>query len=160
MKKTFLTAAFFLVTFLTVPILSSCGAAGGGSLQTIGKIANVASTAQEISNVLGPVLGLKSKQKSSITDIFSNYIGGTNDIAPLAKTDKSEYKGKLKSLNKGTLSKINNTLTVAQYAKLLGLGKKNSNSGSLVDKIQDKSGKSLSKNATNVLSGLLLNGLK
>ena len=162
MKKFFVATAILLSTSIIVSSVSSCGITKGGnslgSIQTISKVANVVSTAKQIANVLAPTLGLNTNQKSSITDIFSDYIGGTNNIASLANTNKKSYARKLLSLNKGTLGKINNVLTVAQYAKLLGLGGKNDSKSALLDGLVG--GDSLSKSATNVLSGLLLNGIK
>src|SRR5699024_4905496 len=117
-----------------------------------------ASTAKQIANVLGINLGLSNNQQSSVTDILSNYIKGTNGIASLANTNKASYAKKLTSLNKGALGKINDVLTVAQYAKLLGIGGKSPSNKSLLRGF--KGSDNLSSSAVNVLSGLLLNGIK
>ncbi len=163
MKKTLTSIGLFLVLFIAVPSMSSCGAlnSNGNSLQTISKVANVVSTAKQITSVLGPIIGLKSDQKTSFTDIFSDYITGSNKLSPLASTDKNAYKSQLLNLNKGTLGKLGNVLTISQYANLLGLGKSGSDQkadkGGFIENIQKKSGNKLSSDAISVLSGLLLN---
>lgn len=164
MKKMIL-AALLLTSPMMMTSMSSCGVMQGStgnslgsSIQTISKVANIASTAKEIANILGINLGLKDNQTSSLTNIFSNYIGQTNGIASLATSNIGSYAKKLTSINKGTLGKINKILTVAQYAKLLGLAGNNSSQKSLIDGL--KGGSSLSGSAVNVLSGLLLNGIK
>ncbi len=161
MKK-FLFVAFLMIATPTVMTsFSSCstlGGTSGSSIQTISKVANIASTAKQIANVLGVNLGLNNNQKSSITDILSNYISGTNGIASLANSNKASYAKKLTSLNKGTLGKMNDVLTVAQYTKLLGIGGKNASQKSLLSGL--KGSDNLSSSAVNVLSGLLLNGIK
>lgn len=155
MKKSIGLSVLFL---LTIPFMNSCGATQGlGSLKTIGKVANIAQTAGQISDVLGGTLGLSNTKKSSVKDIFSDYIGGTNDIADLADSDKKKYKDKLSSLNKDTKGKLDNIMGAREYAKLLRLGGKNDKKGSLVDSLDG--GGSLSDNAKEVLTGLLLNHL-
>lgn len=150
---------------LSVPVMmtttSSCSVLNGGNtastIHSINKVANVAATAGEIANVLGKTLGLNGSQKSSVLNIFTDYIGQTNGIASLFNSNKSKYVDQLLGINSGVLGKLNGILTVAQYAKLLGLGGKGASSGSLLDGLVG--GKSMSSNATNVLGGLLLNGL-
>lgn len=150
-----------LVVGLAVASLSflttSCGSTSsmsktGSTLQTIQTVSNVVNTAQEISNVLSGTLGMDNKQKSSLTGLLTDYITGTNSIAGLAKTNVKDYGVKLAGLNTGTLGKLKNIMTAAQYAKMLGLGK-SKNSISLLGGLTG--GNNLSKDAVNVLSGLL-----
>jgi len=160
MKKIILAATLILGAPVMMASFSSCSvlnAANGNSIQAIGKVANIANTAQEIAGVLGNTLGLNGQQKTSVTDIFTNYIGNTNGIASLFNSNKASYAKQLLNLNKGTLGKLNGILTAAQYAKLLGIG---SNSNSLSSLIGGLSGgNSLSSDAKSVLGGLLLNSL-
>lgn len=163
MRKIILAAFLFLIAPAVTSSLSSCeisrNAAGNPlqAIQTISKVSNILATAKQISGVLGSTLGLGGDQQSTLTDIFSNYIGNTNSIASLAQSNLKSYAKKLTSFNKGTLGKIKNILTVAQYARLLGLGGKNTSRESLLSGL--KGGNTLSSDATSVLSGLLLNGI-
>lgn len=160
MKKIILASALLLGAPIMMTSVSSCSVLNGGSgntIQSIAKVANIAKTAGEISNVFGNTLGLNSQQKSSVTDIFTDYIGNTNGIASLFSSNKSSYAKQLLSLNKGTLGKLNNVLTAAQYAKLLGLGGKGSSLSSLIGGFSG--GNALSGDAKSVLGGLLLNSL-
>lgn len=160
MKKIILASVLLLGAPAMMTTVSSCSmmrGANGNAIQTISEVANVAATAKEIANVLGGTLGLNGNQKSSLTSIFSNYIGGTNSIASLAGTNKASYAKQLLSLNKGTLGKLSTILTVEQDARLLGLGGKGATTSSLLNGLTG--GSSLSGSAANVLSGLLLNKL-
>lgn len=161
MKKIILASALILGAPAMMSSFSSCsvlnGAANGNTIQAIGKVANIAKTAQEISGILGNTLGLSGQQKNSVTDIFTDYIGNTNGIASLFSSNKSSYAKQLLNLNKGTLGKLNNILTAAQYAKLLGLGGKSNSLSSLIGGLSG--GSSLSNDAKSVLGGLLLNSL-
>lgn len=161
MKKIILAAALILGAPAMMASFSSCSVLNGGassnSIQAIGKVANIANTAQEIAGVLGNTLGLNGKQKTSVTDIFSNYIGNTNGIASLFSSNKSSYAKQLLNLNKGTLGKLNGILTAAQYAKLLGIGGNSNSLSSLIGGLSG--GNSLSSDAQSVLGGLLLNSL-
>jgi hypothetical protein len=160
MKKLILAAFLLAGAPALMTSMSSCSTTqslGGNTFQTVEKVANVLATAKEISGVLGNTLGLNNNQQSSLTNVFSNYIGGTNGIASLAKTNLKSYTQKLTSLNKGALGKMSNILTVAQYAKLLGIGGKGASKTSLLNGLTG--GSSLSSGATSVLSGLLLNSI-
>lgn len=161
MKKLIMAAFLLTGAPALMTSMSSCSTTqslgGGNTIQTVEKVANVLATAKEISGVLGNTLGLNNNQQSSLTNVFSNYIGGTNGIASLANTNMKSYTQKLTSLNKGTLGKISNILTVAQYAKLLGIGGKGASKTSLLSGLTG--GSSLSSGATSVLSGLLLNSI-
>jgi len=161
MKKLLLAATLLLGAPAMTASLSSCSTLLKGvdvnNLQRIGKVANVIGTANEITGVLGNTLGLNSNQNASLTDVFTNYINNTNDIASLAGMYPKSYAKELLGLNKGVLGKLEGILTAAQYAKLLGLGGQGASKSSLLDSLTG--GRSLSSDATNVLSGLLLNGL-
>ncbi len=160
MKKIILAAFLMIGTPALMSSMSSCSTLGGmsgNSIQTISKVANIASTANQIANLLGINLGLNNNQQSSVAGIFKDYIKGSNGIASLAKSNKSTYAKKLSKLNGGTLSKLGDVLTIAQYAKLLDFGKKDNSNGSFLSGL--KGGNDLSSSAVNVLSGLLLNNL-
>lgn len=162
MKKWILASVLFLSAPVMMTTTSSCsvlnGNTTGSAIQAVSKVANVAATANEIANVLGNTLGLNKGQKSSVLTIFTDYIGQTNAIASLFKSNKASYAEQLLGLNSGVMGKLNNVLTVAQYTKLLGLGGNGSSTGSLLNGLVG--GKSMSGSAANVLGGLLLNGLK
>ena len=160
MKKFILASALILSASVLMTSFNSCGVmggAGGNTIQSIGKIANIAQVAQQIAGVFGNTLGLNGQQKNSVTDIFSDYIGNTNGIAGLFKTDKASYGKKLLDINTGTLGKLKGVFTAAQYAKLLGIGGKSKNLSSLIGGLSG--GNTLSSDAKSVLGGLLLNGL-
>lgn len=160
MKKIILAAALILGTPVMVASFSSCSVlngANGNTIQAIGKVANIAGTAQEIAGVLGNTLGLNGQQKTSVSDIFTKYIGNTNGIASLFSSNKSSYAKQLLNLNKGTLGKLSGILTAAQYAKLLGIGGNSSSLGNLISGLSG--GNTLSSDAKSVLGGLLLNSL-
>lgn len=152
MRKLFIITALALGTPIMVASVSSCSIVK--NLNTVKQISNIAGTAGEIANALGMNLGLSSGQKSSLTSVFSDYITGTNGIAGLSG---AKYLNQLGSLNSGTMGKLQGLLTSAQYLKLLNLGGGKSTAGSLLGKL---GGSSLSSEATNVLSGLLLNSIR
>lgn len=152
-------SSLLLSAMVVMTSVNSCSSLQGASgFQGISKIANIAATASEIANVLGPTLGLNTSQKSATSSIISDYIGGTNNIASLFNTDKKSYLSQLTSLNSGTLGKLKTVFTAAQYAKLLGLGGKKSSASSLVSNLSG--GNTLSSGAVSVLTGLLASGLK
>ncbi len=153
MKKFFIVASLVLATPVVVTSVSSCSIVK--TLNTVNQISNIAGTASEISNVLGGTLGLSSGQKGSLTNIFSDYITGTNGIANLSG---SKYLNQLGNLNFGTMGKLQNVLTTAQYLKLLNLGGGKNTVSSLMNSLTG--GGSLSKDATSVLAGLLLNNIR
>lgn len=161
MKKLILASALLLSAPVIMTSTSSCSILNAGNstnaIQAVNKVANVAATAGEIASVLGKTLSLNGSQKSSVLNIFTDYIGQTNGIASLFKSNKTSYAQQLLGINSGVMGKLNGILTVAQYAKLLGLGGKGSSTTSLLNGLVG--GKSMSGSAANVLGGLLLNGL-
>lgn len=122
------------------------------TIQTIQKVSNIAGTANEISGVLSSTLGMYNNQKTSLTGILTDYITGSNAISGLAKTNIKDYGAKLVGLNTGSLGKMKSIMTVAQYTKLLGLGK-SKNSSNMLSNLTG--GSSLSNDAKSVLGGLL-----
>lgn len=159
MKKTTVIPSLLIAAMIVMASVSSCSTQKGllGKIQTVSKVANVVSTAKQISSVLGGTLNLNGDQKSSVTDIFTDYINGTNNIASLSKNKKGSYLKKLTSLNRGTMGKLKGVFTALQYANLLGLGGKKPSISSLIGNL--KGGSSLSGSGKSVLSGLLLNGV-
>jgi hypothetical protein len=84
---------------------------------------------------LTPALGLTAAEKPSVASTVTDYLKSKATIMPLANTDKAAYASKSSSLVSGLGGKLKTILTVAQYAKFLGLKPKAPSAGNVLSSL-------------------------
>ena len=82
---------------------------------------DVKGIATSILGQLTPALGLSAVQKPSVLNAVTGFLKEKSGILGLAKTDKAAYATKFSGLQNGLFGKLKTILSVAQYAKFLGL---------------------------------------
>jgi hypothetical protein len=93
------------------------------SMTTVAKASgiDVNSLTSSIMSQLTSKLSLTSAQQPKVTSIITDYLKQKVSIANLAKTDKTTYASKLKTLTSSLTSNLKTVLTAAQFTKFLGL---------------------------------------
>ncbi len=82
---------------------------------------DVKGIATSIIGQLTPALGLSAVQKPNVLNAVTGFLKEKSGILSLAKTDKAAYATKFSGLQNGLFGKLKTILSVAQYAKFLGL---------------------------------------
>lgn len=91
------------------------------STSSLPSLSNISSVKDAIMSKLTPSLGLTAVQKPAVSADITDYLKSKAGIMPLANTDKTAYASKSSGLISGLSGKLKTALTVAQYAKFLGL---------------------------------------
>jgi hypothetical protein len=84
-------------------------------------ISNIAGAKDAIMAKLVPALALTAVEKPKVATDITGFLKDKAAILPLLNTDPTAYTSKFSELQGGLMGKLKTAITVAQYAKLLGL---------------------------------------
>jgi hypothetical protein len=84
-------------------------------------ISNIGGAKDAIMAKLVPSLALTPVEKPKVATDVTGFLKDKAAILPLLNTDPTAYASKFSALQGGLFGKLKTVLTVAQYAKLLGL---------------------------------------